>query len=77
MLFRSKIIRAKQSSVQLSSYFVGRMAFERLRQQVQREMGDAFSLRRFHQALLEEGSVPVRFLPEVVRAKMNEARHEP
>ncbi len=74
---RLKIIRAKQSSVQLSSYFVGRMAFERLRQQVQREMGDAFSLRRFHQALLEEGSVPVRFLPEVVRAKMNEARHEP
>jgi len=74
---RLKVIRAKQSSVQLSSYFVGRMAFVRLRQQVQREMGEAFSLRRFHQALLESGSLPVRFLPEVVRMKLKEERHEP
>ena len=53
------------------------MAFVRLRQQVQREMGEAFSLRRFHQALLESGSLPVRFLPEVVRMKLKEERHEP
>ena len=74
---RLKVVRAKQSSVQLSSYFVGRMAFARLRRQVQREMGDAFSLRRFHQALLESGSPPVRFLPEVIRESMKEGRHEP
>jgi uncharacterized protein (DUF885 family) len=53
------------------------MAFARLRQHVQREQGDAFSLRRFHQALLEAGSVPVRFLSECVRARLNEERHEP
>lgn len=74
---RLKIVRAKQSSVQLSSYFVGRMAFARLRQQVQRELGASFSLRRFHQALLEGGSVPVRYLPEVVRMRMKDGRHEP
>jgi uncharacterized protein (DUF885 family) len=74
---RLKVIRSKQSSVQLSSYFVGRMAFARLRQQVQREMGEAFSLSRFNQALLEGGSVPVRYLPEVVRMTMKEGRHEP
>ena len=35
-----KVLRAKQSSTQLSTYFVGRMAFYRLRQQVQRKRGD-------------------------------------
>ncbi len=39
-----KIMRAKQSSCQLSTYFVGRMAFYKLRQQVQREQGDKFRL---------------------------------
>src|SRR5581483_5941227 len=39
-----KIVRAKQSSCQLSTYFVGRMAFYRLRQQVQRELGEKFEL---------------------------------
>ena len=74
---RLKIIRAKQSSVQLSYYFVGRTALMRLRQQVQREQGAAFNLGRFHQALLEEGSVPVKYLPELVRAKLEKGRHEP
>ncbi|MGC9944726.1 MAG: DUF885 domain-containing protein, partial [Verrucomicrobiota bacterium] len=41
---RLKLIRAKQSSVQLSTYFVGRMAHYRLHQQIEREMGDKFSL---------------------------------
>src|SRR5262249_43787313 len=45
-----KIIRSKQSSAQLSTYFVGRTAFYRLRQSVQRELGDKFSLGRFHEA---------------------------
>ncbi len=75
---RLKIIRAKQSSVQLSSYFVGRMAFMRLRQQVQRELGDTFDLGRFHQAVLEQGSVPVKYLPELVLMKLRgRERHEP
>lgn len=65
-----KIIRAKQSSVQLSYYFVGRMALTRLRQQVQREQGEKFDLGRYHQAVLEEGAVPVQFLPELVRARL-------
>jgi uncharacterized protein (DUF885 family) len=71
---RLKIIRAKQSSVQLSTYFVGRMAHYRLRQQMQRELGDKFELGRFHEAVLDHGSVPVKFLPELVRARLNKAR---
>jgi uncharacterized protein (DUF885 family) len=69
---RLKIIRAKQSSVQLSSYFAGRTALVRLRRQVQRELGDAFNLGRFHQAVLEQGSVPVKYLPELVLTDLTE-----
>lgn len=64
---RLKIIRAKQSSVQLSTYFVGRMAHYRLRQKIQREMGEAFDLGGYHEAVLKQGSVPVKYLPELVR----------
>ncbi|MEI7684298.1 MAG: DUF885 domain-containing protein [Planctomycetota bacterium] len=61
-----KIIRAKQSSCQLSTYFVGRVAFQRLRRRFQNEMGDEFSLGRYHEAALAHGTLPVRYLPELV-----------
>ncbi|HEX2971375.1 MAG TPA: DUF885 domain-containing protein, partial [Tepidisphaeraceae bacterium] len=67
---RLKVIRSKQSSVQLSTYFAGRMAHYRLRQQIQREMGDKFVLGRYHEAVLANGSVPVKYLPELVRARL-------
>jgi uncharacterized protein (DUF885 family) len=62
-----KIIRSKQTSCQLSTYFVGRTAFFRLRQQIQRELGDRFDLERFHEAVLAQGTIPVKYLPELVR----------
>ena len=61
-----KLIRAKQTSCQLSTYFVGRQAFYRLRQQVQRERGAEFDLGRFHEAVLSHGTLPVKYLPELV-----------
>jgi len=71
---RLKIIRAKQSSVQLSTYFVGRMAHYRLRQQLQRELGDRFDLGRYHEAVLANGSVPLKFLPQLTRERLERAR---
>jgi uncharacterized protein (DUF885 family) len=71
---RLKIIRAKQSSVQLSTYFVGRTAFYRLRQQIQRELGDQFDLGRYHEAVLDHGSVPVKYLPDLVRSRLKQPR---
>jgi uncharacterized protein (DUF885 family) len=65
-----KVIRAKQSSVQLSTYFVGRMAHYQLHQAVERELGDKFSLERYHEAVLENGSIPPKYLPELVRRKL-------
>ncbi len=67
-----KIIRAKQSSCQLSTYFVGRTAMVRLRQSMQRELGDRFSLGRYHEAVLSAGSVPVRHLPGLVRTALGD-----
>lgn len=65
-----KVIRAKQSSVQLSTYFVGRMAHYRLRQAVERELGNAFSLARYHDAVLSTGSVPPKYLSELVHRNL-------
>jgi uncharacterized protein (DUF885 family) len=69
-----KIVRSKQSSCQLSTYFVGRMSFYRLRQDVQREMGDKFELGRYHEAVLDHGTLPVKYLPELVRERLKKER---
>jgi uncharacterized protein (DUF885 family) len=61
-----KIIRAKQTSCQLSTYFVGRTAFYRLRQQAQRALGDRFDLGRYHETVLAHGTLPVKYLPDLV-----------
>ena len=71
---RLKIIRAKQSAVQLSTYFVGRMAHYRLRQAVERELGADFDLGRFHEAVIAQGAVPVKYLPELVRIRLGQPR---
>jgi uncharacterized protein (DUF885 family) len=66
----AKLVRAKQTSTQLSTYFVGRMAHVRLREQVQRDLGDRFNLASYHEAVLTQGSVPMKYLPELVRTKL-------
>jgi uncharacterized protein (DUF885 family) len=69
-----KVIRAKQSSVQLSTYFVGRMAHYRLRQAIEREQGDKFDLGRYHEAVISIGSVAPKYMPELVRRCLAEPR---
>jgi uncharacterized protein (DUF885 family) len=66
-----KIIRAKQSPCQLSEYFVGRTAFYRLRQKTQRELADRFNLARYHEAALSHGTLPVKYLPELVKSSLH------
>ncbi|SIO59083.1 Uncharacterized conserved protein, DUF885 familyt [Singulisphaera sp. GP187] len=69
-----KIIRSKQSSCQLSTYFVGRTAFNRLRLKVQRDLGANFQLGRYHEAVLAHGTLPVKYLPELVPASLKAGR---
>jgi uncharacterized protein (DUF885 family) len=67
-----KLVRAKQTSTQLSTYFVGRMAHVRLREKMQRELGQGFNLARYHEAVMSQGSVPMKYLPELVRATLRQ-----
>jgi uncharacterized protein (DUF885 family) len=69
-----KIIRAKQTSCQLSTYFVGRMPFQRLRRRFQNELGTRFDLGRYHEAVLAHGTLPVHYLPELVRQRLTQPR---
>jgi len=71
---RLKIIRAKQSSTQLSTYFVGRMGHYRLRQKMERELGESFNLGRYHEAVISCGSVPLKYLPELVKTRLSQPR---
>jgi len=73
---RLKVIRAKQSSCQLSQYFTGRMAHYRLRQAIERQVGSNFSLARYHEAVLEPGAVPVKYLPELVKTRLGVTNDE-
>ena len=50
------------------------MAFYRLRQEVQREMGDKFELGRYHEAALSNGTLPVKYLPELTRERLKQPR---
>jgi uncharacterized protein (DUF885 family) len=67
---RLKVIRSKQSPVQLSTYFAGRTAFYRLRNQTQRRLGPKFDLQKYHEAVLSHGTLPVKFLPELVGGEL-------
>jgi uncharacterized protein (DUF885 family) len=69
-----KVIRAKLSACQLSTYFTGRMAFYKLRQEIQKEQGEKFDLGRYHEAVLDHGTLPVKFLPELVRERIERPR---
>jgi uncharacterized protein (DUF885 family) len=44
-----------------TSYLLGKMMLLQLREEERRRLGEAFSLRRFHDALLEAGSLPISF----------------
>jgi uncharacterized protein (DUF885 family) len=50
------------------------MAFYRLRQAVSREHGDQFDLGRYHEAVLDHGTLPVKYLPELVRERLKAPR---
>lgn len=47
---------------QATGYMVGLLNLERLRQKAEREMGDEFDLRRFHDVILDQGQMPFDLL---------------
>ena len=57
-----KWVRAQLTSAQLSTYFVGYQEHLEMRAAVEKEWGDEFTLRRYHDQALSYGSPPVRFV---------------
>lgn len=55
-----------------SSYLIGKLAILQLRDEVQEAMGDRFSLKVFHDALLYSGALPVRLMRKAVEIRLKD-----
>jgi uncharacterized protein (DUF885 family) len=53
-----------------SSYFLGKLAIKKLREEVEQALGERFSLKSFHDWLLYAGCLPMRFMRRTVALKM-------
>jgi uncharacterized protein (DUF885 family) len=62
-----KLQRAKLSSCQLPTYFVGWRGWDRLREAERKRLGSRFELFDFHERALKEGGVPLPVLAELLR----------
>ena len=61
-----KLQRAKLSSTQLPTYFVGTEEWWRLRRAYEAAKGKDFSLAEFHDRALDEGALPVPWLKDIL-----------
>jgi uncharacterized protein (DUF885 family) len=61
-----KLRRAKLSSVQLPTYFVGINDWFQLRKDYQAKMGSKFNLEEFHNNALDEGPLPIMLLRGII-----------
>ncbi|MCS7027071.1 MAG: DUF885 domain-containing protein [Bryobacteraceae bacterium] len=62
----AKLRRAKLSSTQLCTYFVGYREWSALRRSMQAKRGPQFRLAEFHESALRQGAVPMRILPSLM-----------
>jgi uncharacterized protein (DUF885 family) len=63
----AKLQRAKLSSCQLPTYFVGWRGWNRVRDEVRKAKGGAFNLAEFHNAALSKGAVPLPVLGRLLQ----------
>ncbi|MCS6953934.1 MAG: DUF885 domain-containing protein [Bryobacterales bacterium] len=65
----AKLRRAKLSSCQLPTYYLGWRDWKRLREQYRAARGDAFRLAEFHARALKTGAVPIGALARILTGK--------
>lgn len=61
-----KLQRAKLSSTQLPTYFVGTRQWWALRKKYQAAKGSAFTLEEFHNRALDQGPLPIEYLDKII-----------
>ncbi len=61
-----KLQRAKLSSTQLPTYFVGMRQWWELRKKYQAAKGSAFTLEEFHDKALDQGALPIDYLENII-----------
>lgn len=67
---RPEVDRYILSPGQATSYMIGRLEILRMRAEAQQRQGEGFDIRRFHTAVLDNGSLPLGVLDEVVRTRL-------
>jgi len=63
---RGKLRRAKLTSAQLPTYYVGLREWQRVRARYAQKMGGHFDQREFHDRALDEGALPLPLLAKVL-----------
>ncbi|KAF2506763.1 DUF885 domain-containing protein [Flavobacterium zhairuonense] len=58
--------RVTLSQVQLCSYFTGYTEIYNLREELKKQEGDKFNLKKFHEKFLSFGSAPVKYIKELM-----------
>jgi hypothetical protein len=58
--------RVKLTQVQLCTYFTGYTEIYEFREELKNAQGDQFNLRKFHDQFLSYGSIPVRYIRELM-----------
>ncbi len=66
---KGKLLRAKLSSAQLPTYYVGIREWFALRKQFQEKAGARFDMLKFHDLMLDEGALPVPVAGKLVLPK--------
>ncbi len=61
-----KLVRAKLSSTQLPTYFVGTRQWWSLRKKYQAAKGSSFTLEEFHDRALDQGPLPIEYLEKII-----------
>ena len=63
---KGKLRRAKLSSTQLPTYYVGLKDWLQLRHDYQAKLGPKFNMIEFHNAVLDQGPLPIMYLRQMV-----------
>jgi uncharacterized protein (DUF885 family) len=66
---KGKLRRAKLSSTQLPTYYVGLRDWLQLRKDYQAAAGKDFNLAQFHNTVLDQGSLPIMYLKQIVMTR--------